>query len=264
MNVFVTAMIVDALGPAVGATGLEENLERARRHLPRLRHHARRRHGPRLEDRRPGRGRAAGERPGSAEIVPNPGGTLPHLAGPQAEYVSIDPGEDPNPPDVGIQMHVLTFLARFDPTAARSLHQALRSAIGQDRIWVYYKRAPLVPLWRAADLHKLGYPVCVPRERLQTAPGQEIWVEACRLLASYVSEGAPRPAPAETWVLLETLAHDDFAAIRRNPPLLFHNDLTARCGRYYWSEDFGYALWLRLYPELVGSPPRRETSGSKS
>ena len=61
------------------------------------------------------------------------------------------------------------------------------------------------------------------------------------------SKEAARPAPAETRELLEVLARDNFAAIRRNPPLMFHNDLTAKCGRFYWSEDFGYALWLRLY-----------------
>ena len=34
--------------------------------------------------------------------------------------------------------------------------------------------------------------------------------------------------------------------VRRNPPLLYHNDLTAKVPRYYWSQDVGYALWLRL------------------
>jgi hypothetical protein len=31
------------------------------------------------------------------------------------------------------------------------------------------------------------------------------------------------------------------------PPLLYHNDLSASVKRFYWSEDVGYALWLRLY-----------------
>ena len=31
--------------------------------------------------------------------------------------------------------------------------------------------------------------------------------------------------------------------------IAFSNDLSARVRRYYWSEDFGYALWLRLYVE---------------
>ena len=47
--------------------------------------------------------------------------------------------------------------------------------------------------------------------------------------------------------MLEALAADDFAAVRRSPPLLYHNDFTASVPRFYWSEDFGYALWLRLY-----------------
>jgi hypothetical protein len=49
--------------------------------------------------------------------------------------------------------------------------------------------------------------------------------------------------------LLRELARDDFALIRTNPPLFYHNDLTATVSRYYWSEDFGYALWLRLNDE---------------
>ena len=49
--------------------------------------------------------------------------------------------------------------------------------------------------------------------------------------------------------VLRELARDDFALIRTDPPLLYHNDLTATVDRYYWSEDAGYALWLRLYDE---------------
>lgn len=37
--------------------------------------------------------------------------------------------------------------------------------------------------------------------------------------------------------------------MKLNPPLLYHNDLTASVRRFYWSEDVGYALWLRLYLE---------------
>ena len=47
--------------------------------------------------------------------------------------------------------------------------------------------------------------------------------------------------------MLARLAADDFAKIRRSPPLLYHNDLGATVRRFYWSEDVGYALWLRLY-----------------
>ncbi|HYF65922.1 MAG TPA: hypothetical protein VD886_24040, partial [Herpetosiphonaceae bacterium] len=47
--------------------------------------------------------------------------------------------------------------------------------------------------------------------------------------------------------LLLRLGSDDFAELRRSPPLLYHNDLSATVSRFYWSEDAGYALWLRLY-----------------
>ena len=43
------------------------------------------------------------------------------------------------------------------------------------------------------------------------------------------------------------IGSDDFAQLRSSPPLLYNNDLSATVRRYYWSEDFGYALWLRLY-----------------
>ena len=49
--------------------------------------------------------------------------------------------------------------------------------------------------------------------------------------------------------MLRQLANQDFALVRQTPPLLYHNDLTATVPRYYWSEDVGYALWLRLAPE---------------
>jgi len=58
-------------------------------------------------------------------------------------------------------------------------------------------------------------------------------------------------ASTETNDLLLKLSQDDFGLIRRNPPLLYHNDFTASVRRFYWSWDFGYALWLRLYFESV-------------
>ena len=47
--------------------------------------------------------------------------------------------------------------------------------------------------------------------------------------------------------LLVRIGSDNFAQLRHSPPLLYHNDLSATVRRFYWSEDFGYALWLRLY-----------------
>jgi hypothetical protein len=51
--------------------------------------------------------------------------------------------------------------------------------------------------------------------------------------------------------VLRQLADQDFALVRQSPPLLYHNDLTATVPRFYWSEDVGYALWLRLAQEAA-------------
>jgi hypothetical protein len=47
--------------------------------------------------------------------------------------------------------------------------------------------------------------------------------------------------------LLLTLAQGDFIAIRRAPPLIYQNDATGKVPGFYWSQELGYALWLRLY-----------------
>ena len=60
-------------------------------------------------------------------------------------------------------------------------------------------------------------------------------------------------------ILLVRFGRDDFALLRSTPPMLYHNDLTATVKRYYWSEDFGYALWLRLY-EVAGVETGNESS----
>ena len=74
-------------------------------------------------------------------------------------------------------------------------------------------------------------------------------MSAVRLLGSERTPGNPPAGRAEIEAVLRQLAKDDFALLRKSPPLLYHNDLTAKVPRYYWSEDAGYALWLRLYYE---------------
>ena len=65
-------------------------------------------------------------------------------------------------------------------------------------------------------------------------------------------------AGGEVRVLGGAVARDDFAGLRLTPPLLYHNDLTASVSRYYWSEDFGYLLWLRLYEKVRAAAERSE------
>src|SRR5262249_16158171 len=91
-------------------------------------------------------------------------------------------------------------------------------------------------------------PLEIEGQRLTGVAGQERWIEAVRRLVDAQLAPAARPDAAQaTRALLTELGRDDFAELRRTPPLLYHNDLTATGSRYYWSDDFGYALWLRLY-----------------
>jgi hypothetical protein len=179
---------------------------------------------------------------------------------PRESYQCLDPGGDPNPADLTIQMHLLQLLAKERPAAARALCQALRPVVDQDRVWVYYRMAPLVPTLRLADLERAGCKLDLPETRKQTSvPGQEIWVSVVRLLGRAPAPGAPGADgtdAVESRALLTRLAQDDFALLRKSPPLLYHNDLTATVPRYYWSEDVGYALWLRLAHDYahIGSP----------
>jgi hypothetical protein len=274
MNTFLTAMIVDLLDPVAAPAGLGESLLRARRHLTAeieasglVRYHGRPdapeigalgcaitpdaddtalvwRLAPSGDPALLARVLAVLRRYRTAE------GLYRTWLAPREEYRCIDPGRDPNPADVGIQMHVYLFLAGADPPAARALCAVLRNAVADDRIWVYYKATPLVPLLRQADLLQAGCPLRIPAARLadpRGVPGQEAWLAAVRLLVRQRGADGKRPDGAETHALLASLAQDGFAALRRTPPLLYHNDFTGSTPRFYWSEDFGYALWLRLY-----------------
>lgn len=167
---------------------------------------------------------------------------------PQKEYRCIDPGTDPNPADIVIQMHVYLMLREFDKPAAQNLCTALQRSYGDEGIWIYYAKAPLVPYLRSAELRQLGCLIPLPAEQLGvSAPGQEIWSEAVRLLVQSTASPQDATVPLAVRNLLARLGSDDFALLRRSPPMLYHNDLSATVKRYYWSEDFGYALWLRLY-----------------
>jgi hypothetical protein len=139
-------------------------------------------------------------------------------------------------------------LREFDPPAALSLCNALQRWFGDDNIWVYYKKTALAPYLRSAELRRLGCAIPLPTDRLSLpVPGQENWSEAVRLLAETMTSPPDPSRRKEIGNLLARMGSDDFAQLRRYPPLLYHNDLSATVPRFYWSEDFGYALWLRLY-----------------
>jgi len=177
---------------------------------------------------------------------------------PQKQYQCIDPGTDPNPADIAIQMHVYLMLRELDKPAAQNLCTALQRAYGDGDIWIYYAKAPLVPYLRSAELRQLGCAIPLPAERLALpVAGQDLWNEAVRLLVK--ATALPQDANVRQAIrnLLARLGSDDFAQLRRSPPMLYHNDLSATVNRFYWSEDFGYALWLRLYEAAGGESGKR-------
>jgi hypothetical protein len=271
MNTFLTALLLDLLDPLAATGGLGDSLQRARQHLTGqieagglVRYHGR--------PDAPGIGTLGCAITPDADdtalvwrLAPDPDrrrlpaalatinryrtreGLYRTWLAPREAYQCLDPGSDPDPADIVIQMHVLLLLAKVQPPAGRALCEALRPVVDQDRVWVYYRMTPLVPILRLSDLQRAGCELKLPESRMRAqVPGQEIWVSLVRLLGRALNPGGPPADAAEIQAVLRQLAKDDFALLRKNPPLLYHNDLTATTPRYYWSEDAGYALWLRL------------------
>lgn len=273
MNTYLTSMLVDLLSPVAVRRSLDDVVERARQHLATqiesdglVRYHGLP-DGPiigtlgsvitpdaddtALAWRIAGHGADDPRRQRMLEELAryrDARGLYRTWLAPQKEYQNLDPGRDPNPADITIQMHVYLMLRELDPPAAQDLCNALQRSVGDGNLWVYYAKAPLVPYLRSAELRQLGCAIPLPTERLALpAAGQEVWSEAGRQLAE--TTASPRDANARQAIrdLLVRLGSDDFVQLRRSPPMLYHNDLSATVNRFYWSEDVGYALWLRLY-----------------
>lgn len=270
MNTFLTSMMVDLLAPVAAEEGLGESVERARAHLAGqieatglVRYHGRPdaptigtlgcKITPDADDTALVWRLVAHDRPALLRRAlavlkqyRTDEGLYRTWLAPRERYECIDPGKDPDPTDVAIQMHVLLLLSEVEPPAALALCDALGHGVGEGRLWVYYERTPVVPLLRQADLRRAGCSLRLPEERLRTSvDGQEVWLTVARMLSAADSSGRS----SERTALLDRLAKDEFLLVRQTPPLLYHNDLTATVRRFYWSEDFGYALWLRLYLE---------------
>ncbi len=175
---------------------------------------------------------------------------------PQNRYECLDPGRDPNPPDLVNQMHVYLMLRQLDPPAARRLCIAIQRAAGDPSAVVYYPKSPLVLYLRSAELRQSGCRVPLPAARLaESVAGQEPWSELAAQLAASLSAPPDASARKKIDALLGRLGSGDFALLRSAPPLLYSNDLSATVNRFYWSEDVGYALWLRLYHESKAATP---------
>jgi hypothetical protein len=278
LNVFTPAMIIDVLDPVARETGLTDVLARARGYLRRqieptglVRYHgdpgkidaAQRgcylppdaddtalvwRIAPKTDRRLMVAARREIER-----YRTNDGLYRTWLADERASrcFYSRYAGGQWNPPDVAVEMHVYLFLAGHDSAAAGRLCEALRRRMDDDHIWVWYTVAPLLPVLREADLARKGCTLRVPESRVARAlPGQEPYLTQTRLLNSLLVGEAPPSRDAYLQALREA-AEGGFASMSSTPPLLYHNDLSAVPPHYHWSEDFGYALWLRLYVETA-------------
>ncbi|HJQ37493.1 MAG TPA: hypothetical protein VKB93_10165 [Thermoanaerobaculia bacterium] len=259
MNTYLTSLLIDLLQPIAAQSGLEENVQRARRHLTSqiepgglVRYHGKGGCGitPDTDDTalvwRIAPGPDLTQRASALATIARyrtDEGLYRTWLAPREAYRCLDPGSDPNPADLVIQMHLLLLLSEAQPPAAHALCEALQPVVDDDRVWAYYRNVPLVPILRIADLRRAGCELQLPESRMRTGvPGQRIWVSAVR-----------PSSPDEARAVLNELARKDFALLRSSPPLLYHNDLTAAVPRFYWSEDVGYALWLRLYEQHYGN-----------
>jgi hypothetical protein len=275
-NTYLTSVLVDLLSPIARRRGLDDVVERARRQLAGqiestglVRYHE-------LPDG-PSRGKLGG-----CVITPDADDTalVWRIAGPDAgdprqqlmlgelaryrdarglyrtwlapqhEFRCIDPA-DPNRADIAIQMHVYLMLRELDPPAAQNLCAALQRAFWDEAIWVYYAKSPLVPYLRSAELRQLDCALPLPEERLaRAASGQEIWSDAARRLVESMASPPDMNAQQEIRDLLAHIGREDFARLRRSPPQLYHQAIlgdSENGERFYWSDDAGYAVWLRLY-----------------
>jgi len=287
MNTFVTSILVDLLSPIARRQSLDTALERARAHLAAqiegnglVRYHGLS-DGPTIgtlgcaitpdaDDtalvwRIAGRGVGDPRRQPMLETLArykDARGFYRTWLAARKNYQCIDPGSDPNPTDIAIQMNVYLMLRVLDPPSAQALCGALQRSFYDEDIWVYYAKSALLPYLRVAELRQLGCTLALPVERLSLpAKGQDIWSEAARRLVEVAVSPQDAAARQEARRVLAQLGRDDFALIRSSPPLLYHNDLSATVRRFYWSEDVGYALWLRLY-EVAGidTEPHRQPS----
>jgi hypothetical protein len=183
----------------------------------------------------------------------DPDGLYRTWLAPVDKFQCLDPGSDPDPADLTVNMHVYMMLHEFDRPAARALCKALLRSASDNDTWVYYAKTALVPYLRSAELDQLGCPMPLPTARLaHPVPGQQWWSEVARLLVQ--AGGSKLDANTRQTIrqVLADMAADDFAVLREAPPLLYQNDMTANVTRFYWSADAGYALWLRLYEAVNG------------
>ncbi len=169
MNTFLTAIMIDFISPVAHGYGLDDSVERARRHLAAqiesdglVRYHGLpdaptiNKLGyvitPDADDtalawRITGNADDARCQPMLKQLAAyrDSRGLYRTWLAPQEQYQSLNPGRDPNPADATIQMHIYLMLRLLDPPAAKNLCATLQRFINDDDLWVYYAKAPLIP-----------------------------------------------------------------------------------------------------------------------
>ncbi|RAZ85638.1 hypothetical protein DPM33_28395 [Mesorhizobium hawassense] len=272
LNTYLNSLVLDVMTPVAKEAGIEDTLVRVRRYLSDqiepdglVRYHGRPdaptigKLGcaitPDADDTALVWRAAPGKRTellskalATLDQYKRPDGLYRTWLAPRERYQCLDPGKDPNPADLGIQMHVYMLLARQDPAAAQALCEAMARKANDDDVWVYYAKAPLLLALRLADLRKAGCKLKIAPSRLQSAvPGQDIWIRVAELIGQTENGDATGQSRLETAQILGKIAENDFSLLNSAPPLFYHNDLSATVRRFYWSQELGYALWLRLY-----------------
>jgi len=177
---------------------------------------------------------------GLYQIWLSPGGRTGHEA----------VGDDPNPADIQTQIHILQFLAIHAPEEARALCSALSTRVMDPDLWTYSELSTWLYIVREIDLAAMGFELPRPDALLQTSlEHQAPYQELVRLLRDLCLSPNPAALGDPIATLLERIAADDFQYVQATPLLLYHNDLTSTVSRFYWSREFAYALWVRLYLE---------------
>ena len=156
--------------------------------------------------------------------------------------------------DSGVQVHLLLFFEEYAPEQLPPLCEAVRESWDDPEFWRYYPQAPVVIALREPDLARAGCELRFPEGLLDSVPsGQAPWLEAVTQLNMLRSAESAKLEAQPVIAILLQLAEAEFAAVQEAPPLIFHDDPKADRQYFWWSPDLGYAIWLRLLHEATAA-----------
>ena len=155
-----------------------------------------------------------------------------------------------NPVDVNIMMDLYLLKQSYELEGAQPICQFLQRHAHEERYWIWFRYAPLMPRLMLRQMAVAGCPLHVPGELLEPeAEHQEPYLQMVELLlvleAAEPGESRGAQLARQSKALLQRLATDNFAYFREKPPLVYNKDIESPRG-FYWMPEFAYALWLRL------------------